>query len=435
MKPLRAALLLGLVGLLVGWGCRDKDQEIGGGCPIGSVQIYFPTDTLAFLPGDTASSDGWVVVRDGSGFVAPNVEVAVTLLDPIGSISFLNGTNSTDANGRVYFRFRSFNQTGTTTIRAEAGDDVALWPLTVLPARPHVAHLHISISKPSIDTTAGIADSLLICALLTDSLNQGISGIVLPLRASGDRIRLSSITQTDSTGKTCFWWYLQDLAPGHHCLYFSLPDIEDSICVEVEPPPASVVNLAFGADTVYAAVGEDWETVGWAEVRDTSGIAQPGVRVHFGLLELNTTLTFMNAQLRDTTDALGRVYFRMEGELTAPLMHVVLTAAANGATASRRLTVLMSGAGEMNHIVITVGATVLYTDLAAPDSIRFHVDYLVDPDHSAEMILPIVAPDARVSCDSPHTPFTCYWIPLAYGRLPVFVGNAIIWFEAQPFPQ
>ncbi len=164
-----------------------------------------PTDTLTFLPGDSASCDGWVVVTDGQGRVMPNQEVSITLLEPFGSVELINGTDSTDAAGRVYFRFRSYNATGVTTVRAAVGTKTDLWQLTVLPARAYVSHLNLTLSKRQMSVSSQFEDSLLVTCTISDSANLGVPGIILPVRCNGGR--LLPIGPTDATGKASTWWY------------------------------------------------------------------------------------------------------------------------------------------------------------------------------------------------------------------------------------
>ncbi len=239
MNPHRVGLLLLMVGLWMGWGC-DGDGDIthcGGPERVGSILIFMPTDTLAFLPGDTASVDGWALVTNDAGRVMSHVTVSLSLLpESFGSLELLGAMGDmTNELGRVYFRFHSFEQTGITTIRAQVEDKEDLWVLTVLPSQSRLAHVTIAFASP--EDSAGLHspdDSLAVCLTLADSSNQGIPGIIFPLRSSGGR--LSPIGPTDASGEACCWWYLMGLEPGFHCLTFASVDFADSVCVEVDAP-------------------------------------------------------------------------------------------------------------------------------------------------------------------------------------------------------
>jgi hypothetical protein len=192
-----------------------------------------PTDTLTFLPGDSASVDGWVVVTDESGRVMPRVRVLLSLLEPFGSLELLGALgDTTNENGRAYFRFHSFNQTGTTTIRAQAEDETDQWPLSVLAASERVAHITLSLS----DSTITANDSVLVCAQLWDSLSNPLpwtecGGLILPVRCTGGRI--TPIGPLTGNGDSlCSYWYPNGLS-GHFCLWLGPSQLSDTVCIDV----------------------------------------------------------------------------------------------------------------------------------------------------------------------------------------------------------
>jgi hypothetical protein len=214
MKTQRVGLLLLLVGMLMVLGCEDKGVEYVpcNDCPGPglAIMIFMPTDTLTFLPGDTANVNGWIVVTDGTGRAYPGLPVSISLLDPIGVITLLDSAlqDTSNDSGRVYFRYQSINQTGTTTIRAAVGNHVDLWPLTVLPQRVRFDSLSLHLSRDTLRVAPNEEDSVWVTVTGVgryDSTEQGVPRIVVPVRADGGR--LSPIGPTDTTGTASTWWH------------------------------------------------------------------------------------------------------------------------------------------------------------------------------------------------------------------------------------
>jgi len=203
-----ASLLVMVTIMIVALGCsEDKSTTPGsdaGG--ISAVQVWMPVDTLRFLPGDSAVAEGWVVVKDNGGRGIPNVAVDIVLSQPFGFIEYVNSTrDTTDTNGRVYFRFRSYNQTGQQTITASAGGRSDTWSLAVLQASDIIRTLEISLSKERMETPPGGQDSVQVTVLIADTSGQGISGITLPLNATGGSF--AALPPTDNAGRAVTWWY------------------------------------------------------------------------------------------------------------------------------------------------------------------------------------------------------------------------------------
>ncbi|MDD5088328.1 MAG: Ig-like domain-containing protein [bacterium] len=100
--------------------------------PVNTFNIWLPTDTVQFLPGDTATVEGWVQAKDQHGCYYPGVVVQMSLAVPLGFIRYLNPAlrDTTDENGRVSFAFIT-NQPGVQIITAECGYLSDSWMLFI----------------------------------------------------------------------------------------------------------------------------------------------------------------------------------------------------------------------------------------------------------------------------------------------------------------
>jgi hypothetical protein len=201
-------LLLGF-GLLACVGCRDKDEQPFGSEPlVFNLSIYLVADTVWFLPGDSAYATGWVAATNYFDEPVPGVKISIPPPEPFGGIELLNSElrDITNDSGRVYFRFRSFNQTGTTTIHAAVGTHYSAdWPLTVLVAGTHPPRFTLTLSSHQLHVPPQSEDSLLVSVVLRDSSDAGIEGVTLPIHASGGR--LNQIPPTNAAGRASTWWY------------------------------------------------------------------------------------------------------------------------------------------------------------------------------------------------------------------------------------
>ncbi len=205
-----ATSLLILV-MMLGIGCSEKSSGGGGTVTgIAAVQIWMPSDTLKFLPGDSAIVEGWVAVTNNEGNVVPGVKVSLTLSAGFGSIEFVDAAlrDTTNEIGRVYFRFRSYQQTGVQTITAAAGGKSAQWQLVVQAAPEVVAFLAINLSRNQLEIPTGLQDSVQVSVTISDSARIGISGISLRLQATGGTI--APLPPTDDAGRTSTWWYFSN---------------------------------------------------------------------------------------------------------------------------------------------------------------------------------------------------------------------------------
>jgi hypothetical protein len=229
-----AVLLVTVVlGILA---CNDKVEtplREGGGL---EVRIHMDCDTIYFLPGDSARCNGWVVVKDASGNPMPNIRVSVSLERPFGFLEFVDAQkhDTTDATGRVYFRFLTFNQAGENTIIASIANIRDTWPLVVRQSPLPAVCTEVTITPDTLFVSGTAEDSVLmeIWVVTADTPHVGIRGYPVGISATGGRLR--GLPPTDSTGYTSTHWYSNWQGQGGFCFSVSPRSCDgDTVCVVV----------------------------------------------------------------------------------------------------------------------------------------------------------------------------------------------------------
>jgi hypothetical protein len=236
------AVLAGLLCLLA--GCEDVKEKCNdcGGWPwigVSNIIIQMDSDTLFYLPGDTVTSRGFVVVTDHVGSVLPNAVVRFSLSENFGSIEFVDQArrDTTNAIGRVEFLFRACAANpgpGYNTITATSEGVSAQWWIAVMPETDIFSRywFHVTVVPNRLVLSPPLfADSTLVTLTLTDS-----RGNPTHEWNPNELIRLSSCAggwtafpDFDSTGTTFTWWHLVQ-NPGTCCVFFR----NDSACVVVD---------------------------------------------------------------------------------------------------------------------------------------------------------------------------------------------------------
>jgi hypothetical protein len=210
-------------------GCREArdSYNVKADSPgWGSLQIVMPSDTLRFVPGDSAVAQGFVVVKDAAQNAVPGVRVHIELTEPFGVIEFVN-SDTTNAQGRVSFWFRTYrDETGNDTIHAYVGGMEAFWPITVLPAVEVLGRIGIGLSKGVLFS---LSDSVIVELTLTDSGRAGIPGFQPILSATGGH--WTPFPPTDSIGLSQAIWYPDDY--GIFTLVVTFESYKDSTSVIV----------------------------------------------------------------------------------------------------------------------------------------------------------------------------------------------------------
>ncbi len=279
-----APALLLMILMVLGLGCSTKSTTpTGGQGGVGTVQIVMPADTLRFLPGDSASAQGFVVVKDDAGRVMAGIKVNVELtIQNVGSIEFLGGQDTTDAIGRVYILFRTYGQVGPgyNTIHAWVGSKEDNWTLWVQSAATVLASLRITLSKDALQVAPPLEDSVQVTVTISDSSHNGVPGITLPLRASGGR--LAQLPATDASGRAQTWWYSNNELPGDYTLSVRAGGLADTARVHltVLPPTRGTLSMTTSKRIVHAdrcITRADIAATLW----DQRNVAQPNDTVFF----------------------------------------------------------------------------------------------------------------------------------------------------------
>jgi hypothetical protein len=146
LRVWKSFLFMGL-GIIIAFGC---DDEFPPDPPppywVGVVSICLGTDTLRFLPGDSASTTVTVIVSDDCFNLIQGQKINVSLDSPeLGYLEFLDTDlrDTTNAQGRVDLLFTTIGTAGDMIFTATAGnvwatqsmavrrDDIGLSPLTL----------------------------------------------------------------------------------------------------------------------------------------------------------------------------------------------------------------------------------------------------------------------------------------------------------------
>jgi hypothetical protein len=222
-------------------GCKDDStppDDTRPWCP-GNIILQMDTDTLAYLPGDTVTAQGFVIVTNQQGLVVPNIKVALSKSEQFGAIIFEDSVrrDTTNSVGRVQFFFQAFASNpgpGHNTITATVGACSTQWVLAVVPETDILSRYryHISVNPNRLHLAPPYyADSTLVTLTFTDSRGNPTQDWT-----PNELVRLSSCAggwnafpDFDSTGTTSTWWYLEQ-NPGTCCVYVG----HDSACVVVD---------------------------------------------------------------------------------------------------------------------------------------------------------------------------------------------------------
>jgi hypothetical protein len=225
-----------IAALLLACGCKDNDNDKGGTCCFcgeewgpASVQIVMYVDTLRYLPGESVCAQGFIVVKDAQQRAMPGVKVNLELTEPFGSIELLNSAlqDTTNALGRVGFRFCCDGCTGDNVIHAWYGSHEDTWPIHVQPAGSHFAALDISLEP---ETLYWPQDSVTLSMTLTDSSHAGIPGVSLSVVANCGQ--LGYLSATDNSGYTRCVAHIGG-CPSPWCVYWTIGGRHDSACVVI----------------------------------------------------------------------------------------------------------------------------------------------------------------------------------------------------------
>ncbi len=127
-----------LLMLCLAAGCIESDPPYPPPRPpygVAQITLLLGTDTLRYLPGDSASTPVTVIVLSRQGTVMSGQIVSMSLANPsLGFLQYMNPVlmDTTDHQGRVNMQFVAFGF-GTDTIFASvsgmsAMKQIVLWP-------------------------------------------------------------------------------------------------------------------------------------------------------------------------------------------------------------------------------------------------------------------------------------------------------------------
>jgi hypothetical protein len=307
-----------LVGLFCLWGCETKSPSVSPGtlCFWDLIpQIHMDADTLEMLPGDSVSCNGWVEVRDPDGTTRPNVRIRLSLERPYGFIEFVDPhrRDTTDADGRVYFRFVAYNEVGSNTVIASVANIRDTWPLVVRQTCNRITTVSVNISTGSLQVGQGVSDSVLVTITVSDANHNGVSSLALRLQSSCWFLPLSS--ETDSNGEASLW-VIRGPDTCMVCVFWGGGGCpEDSFCFRVNPSqidpfPRGSLEIHVPSDTIHVRPGDTLRVDGIVIERDGHGVQVAGDTIAYAAPRLSYLITG-----GDITDVNGIAHFRYVSNL------------------------------------------------------------------------------------------------------------------------
>ncbi len=237
MKQYCTLILLPLfLCLFLAIGCEEEDGKIVE--PpyywIWNVQVLLGTDTLYYLPGDSASTIVIVIVTDQSGNVVPHVRVGIALANPqVGILEFLDEElrDTTNSFGQVRLAYTCLATPGMNIVSATASGRTDMDSIAALPLQG-AASLVFSFSRDSIFYEHDLNDSVRVGLCIRDALNNPIEGISFQFPFYEGQ--LTPLQPTDYTGCAYFWWHPPH-ETGWQCISYQVGEVSATACIWVEP--------------------------------------------------------------------------------------------------------------------------------------------------------------------------------------------------------
>lgn len=186
-------IVLALITLI---GCDEDNDNDPPNPPVRQVIIHTPTDTLWFIPRDSATTTISVVVSDWSGKVVERQKVELELSDPqLGYLELLDTElrDTTNAQGRVELQFTAIGTAGDELFSATVGNIFATHMLPIR-AIPTVIEVDFPYFNYPDD-----ADSIKFDVIY--STDQGIAIAGQQLNSSSALGIRTELSPTDETGR------------------------------------------------------------------------------------------------------------------------------------------------------------------------------------------------------------------------------------------
>ena len=287
-KIYRATPILLLTFLMVfAFGCSEKSgtNTDGVNTGVGNVQIVTGTDTLRYLPGDSASTPVVVIVTDMAGNVMQGEKVAVALANPlIGILEFVDTglRDTTNALGRVDLVYRSYATPGKNYITAAASGRTAIDSIVVEPANVVVSQLMLQVNPEQVFASAVSEDSASVTVTLIDDTHAGIEGVSLSLSATQGHF--IPLPPTNSAGSATTTWYI---GPPEGTAYVTAQagglTAQDSVQIIAIPDVSGTLTLT--ADSYVGTANNCVVPILLTAIlRDQDGVGIAGDTIRFGIV-------------------------------------------------------------------------------------------------------------------------------------------------------
>ncbi len=254
-KIIWAAPLLLLAFLMVfAFGCQKKSTSNDPGSGVGQITILLGTDTLRYLPGDSASTAVTVIVTSRQGTVMSGERVQMSLANPaLGFIQYQNTSlvDTTDSQGRVNLLYTSIGQPGANVITGTAGGTSQAANIVAVPATDIVCELSLVVARNQMQTTRSVEDTTTVLVRISDCEHNAIVGVNVTLSATGGRT--SPLPTTDSAGTARTTWYSNGQF-GEFWIYARAGGLVDSQSVRVDSLQdiRGTLNLTVASDSIPA---------------------------------------------------------------------------------------------------------------------------------------------------------------------------------------
>jgi hypothetical protein len=212
------ALALAFVCL---WGCADSNEPLTPARHHWSLQINMDADTLNFLPGDSARTIAWAVLRDEHGEVVPNECLHLRLSADCAVLELRDTArrDTTDTSGRVRFGVRMVRDSCVADLISSFDDTTITIPIYVRRG-PTPVCAGLTVTPSGFDYVPDVLDSALVEIVVVDTNAAPLPNVQVRLGASGGR--LDTIGRTDINGYASTYWY-SDYQFGSYLIYSRYP--------------------------------------------------------------------------------------------------------------------------------------------------------------------------------------------------------------------
>jgi hypothetical protein len=305
------ALLIALA-LVILAGCTEDENPPVIPPSVGSIEILVGTDTLRPIPDDSVSTTVTIVFRNETGVLMPGQQVNVSVADT-GEASFWFTDSirrdTTNDSGRVELWYRHTWHQGRDTITASVLGFAESMPMVICNWSWEVPTLYVSPWHQDIYFTDQYSAEFFI--RLRDTYGIPTAGVIPTLTTSGGI--LNPLLPTDSLGRTWAYWRPTALGEFWVVVAFTWPDmcdswtLTDTAWVTVLPLPVGQVRI-LAPDTLMLIPGDTARAPVTIIVSGQDGLVLPGRIVNVALMNPAIAfLEYVNPQLGDTTDDLGRL--------------------------------------------------------------------------------------------------------------------------------